>query len=156
MKQKDDKPGKTYPDIPRVGVGAVVIEDGRILLVRRGTPPGKGMWAIPGGLVEFGETLQQAAEREIQEETGLTIRAGRPFYTFDIIQRDGQGEVEFHYIIVDLTAEFVSGDLTPGDDATDARWITAGELEHLPVTPTTLNLLRTIGFHRQPTQTGAT
>jgi 8-oxo-dGTP diphosphatase len=140
--------GKNYAHIPRVGVGAVVIEDGRVLLVRRGTQPGRGMWAIPGGLVELGETLQEAAEREILEETGLVIRAGNPFYTFDIIQRDGDGAVEFHYIIVDLRADYVNGVITPGDDAMDARWVAADELEHMPVTSTTLKLLRTMGFCR--------
>ena len=138
--------GKDYTHIPRVGVGAVVIEDGRVLLVRRGRQPGRGMWAIPGGLVELGETLQEAAEREILEDTGLVICAGNPFYTFDIIQRDGAGAVEFHYIIVDLRADYVSGVITPGDDAVDARWVAAEELEHMPVTPTTLKLLKTMGF----------
>jgi ADP-ribose pyrophosphatase len=140
--------GKGDRHIPRVGVGAVVIEDGRVLLVRRGTEPGRGMWAVPGGLVELGETLQEAAQREILEETGLVIRAGNPFYTFDLIQRDGAGAVEFHYIIVDLRADYVSGEIAPGDDAMDARWVTAGELERMPVTPTTLKLLKTMGFCR--------
>jgi len=138
--------GRGDRHIPRVGVGAVVIEDGRVLLVRRGAQPGRGMWAIPGGLVELGETLQEAAQREILEETGLVIRAGRPMYTFDIIQRDGAGAVEYHYVIVDLRADVVSGDITPGDDALDARWVTADELERLPVTPTTLKLLKSMGF----------
>jgi 8-oxo-dGTP diphosphatase len=138
--------GKDDLHIPRVGVGAVVIEDNRVLLVRRGTQPGRGLWAIPGGLVELGETLQEAAEREILEETGLVIRAGHPFYTFDLIQRGRDGAVEFHYIIVDLRADYVSGVITPGDDAADARWVAAGELDCMPVTPTTLKLLKTMGF----------
>ena len=80
---------REYPDKPQVAVGAIVINDGRVLLVKRSQPPSKGLWAIPGGRVELGETLKQAAEREIIEETGLTIRAGDPVYTFSyrLIQR---------------------------------------------------------------------
>lgn len=146
--KRHDPPGKTRFPVPRVGVGAVLIENARVLLVRRGTEPGKGMWAIPGGLVELGETLQQAAEREIREETGLTIRAGDPFHTFDLIQRDGNGNVGIHYVIVDLQADYVSGEVTPGDDAADARWVDAEEIRSLPVTPTTLGLLKKMGFCR--------
>jgi 8-oxo-dGTP diphosphatase len=118
------------------------MRDGRVLLVRRGHPPSEGLWAIPGGGVELGETLQEAAEREIMEETGLTIRAGDPVYTFDVILRDDAGRVQFHYVIVDLLAHYVSGELHSGDDARDARWVTSGELEKLPVNQTTLELLK--------------
>ncbi len=132
---------------PRVGVGAVVIEDGKVLLVRRGREPGKGFWAIPGGLVELGETLQAAAEREILEETGLVVRAGQPIYTFDLIQHGGDGRIEFHYVIVDLAADFIQGELKAGDDALEARWIAPGDLHRLAVTPTTLDFLKSIRFY---------
>ena len=134
--------------VPLVGVGAVVVRDGRVLLVKRANPPGKGQWAIPGGLVEKGETLQEAAEREIREETGLVIRAGKPFYTFDIIQRGENGRIEFHYVIVDMAADYVGGAPKAGDDALDARWVSAGDLGSLQVTPTTLDLLKDIRFCR--------
>jgi 8-oxo-dGTP diphosphatase len=127
-------------------VGAIVVRDGRVLLVRRGHPPSEGLWAIPGGSVELGETLQEAAEREIMEETGLTIRAGEPVYTFDVILRDDAGRVQFHYVIVDLLADYVRGEVHSGDDARDARWVTSGELEKLPVNQTTLELLKKL-FH---------
>jgi ADP-ribose pyrophosphatase len=100
----------SYPDAPKVAVGAVVFKDERVLLVRRGQPPSKNLWAIPGGSVEIGETLQEAAEREILEETGIKIQAGEPVFTFDVIDRDGTGKIRFHYVIVDLAADYVTGD----------------------------------------------
>lgn len=133
--------GAEYPKVPLVAVGAIVVRDSRVLLVRRGQPPSEGLWAIPGGRVELGETLQEAAEREIREETGLTIRARNPIYTFDFIQRDEDGGVRFHYVIVDLLADYVSGAVQPGDDAHEARWVAPGELEELPVNRTTLEVL---------------
>jgi ADP-ribose pyrophosphatase len=132
-----------YPDHPRVAVGAVVFKDERVLLVRRGQPPAEDLWAIPGGSVEIGETLQDAAEREIREETGIRIRAAEPIYTFDVIERDKTGRIRFHYVIVDVSAEYVSGELTAGDDAIDARWISADEINRLAVSSTTLQLLKT-------------
>ena len=134
--------GREYPDSPRVAVGAIVIKDGQVLLVRRGQPPSEGLWAVPGGRVNLGETLQEAAEREIKEETGLTICARNPVYTFDAIVRDEAGRVRFHYVIVDLLADYVHGTLCPGDDAREARWVAPGELESLPVNQTTRELLK--------------
>jgi 8-oxo-dGTP diphosphatase len=131
-----------YPDVPRVAVGAIVFRDGRVLLVKRGRPPSQGQWAIPGGRVELGETLQAAAEREINEETGLTIRARDPAYTFDVILRDDAGRVRFHYVIVDLLADYLDGEPRPGDDAREARWIAPQELAELPISQTTLDVLK--------------
>jgi ADP-ribose pyrophosphatase len=132
-----------YPDHPRLAVGAVVFKDDRVLLVRRGQPPAEDLWAIPGGSVEIGETLQAAAEREIREETGICIRAAEPIYTFDVIERDKKGRIRFHYVIVDVSAEYVSGELKAGDDAIDARWVSADEMNSLAVSSTTLHLLKT-------------
>lgn len=123
-------------------VGAVVFKAGKVLLVQRGHPPAQGQWAIPGGNVQIGETLQQAAEREILEETGVVIQAKEPCYTFDAIVRDHQGRVQYHYIIVDLFAKYISGTPCPGDDAVDARWIAQDELTHLNISPPTLELLQ--------------
>lgn len=131
---------------PLVGVGAVVIKDRTVLLVKRGNPPNEGAWAIPGGLVELGETLQEAAEREIREETGLTVRAKAPLYTFDFIEKDSTGCLRFHYVIVDLIAEFVSGEIRAADDAADARWFSAPELDEVEVSDNTRNLLKEIRF----------
>jgi 8-oxo-dGTP diphosphatase len=95
--------------------------------------------------VELGETLQQAAEREILEETGLTIRAGDPVYTFEVIEPDDIGRIRFHYVIVDLMADYLSGELNPKDDVSEARWVTPEELEELPVIQTTKEVLERIG-----------
>lgn len=101
--------GREYPDHPRVGVGAVVLREGRILLVRRGVAPAKGLWAIPGGGLRLGETLQAGAEREILNETGIVIRAGAPLFTCDSLEKDGAGRIRFHYVIVDVMADYLSG-----------------------------------------------
>ena len=131
-----------YPSTPRVAVGAVVFKNNRVLLVRRGQPPSEDLWAIPGGSVEIGETLQEAAEREILEETGITIKAGAPVYTFDAIVRDDNGRIRFHYVIVDLNGEYLGGEPNAGDDATEARWVAAREMKELQVSPPTLKLLK--------------
>jgi len=139
----------SYPDRPRVAVGAVVFKDGRILLVRRGRAPAKGLWAIPGGSMELGESLQAAAEREILEETGIKIRAGEPILTFDVIERDEDGRIRYHYVIVDMIAEYIGGVLRPGDDAAEARWVSADALNRLDVSSRTRKLLKErFGFGR--------
>ena len=131
-----------YPDCPRVAVGAVVFKDGRILLVRRGKAPAEGMWSIPGGSVNLGESLQQAAEREIKEETGITIKARDPILAFDVVRRDDNGRIQFHYVIIDLEADWISGEPQAGDDAVEARWVQSEELEHMTVSPATRKFLK--------------
>ena len=140
---------KAYPRHPLVAVGAVVFKNNCVLLVRRGEAPSEDLWAVPGGSVEIGETLQEAAEREILEETGVKIRAAQPVYTFDVIERDAGGKVRFHYVIVDLAADYVSGEPQAGDDAAEARWVSAQEIDTLEVSPPTLKLLKArFGFGR--------
>ena len=131
-----------YPNSPQVAVGALVFRENRVLLVKRNQPPGKGFWAIPGGRLELGETLKEAAEREVREETGVIIRARSPVYTFDLIERDDQGRIRFHYVIVDLLADYISGSPHPRSDACEARWIGPRELDKLPVTKTTRAFLK--------------
>ena len=142
----ETRPDRTYPDQPQVGVGAVVFKEDRVLLVLRGRPPAEGVWAIPGGRLRLGETLQAAAEREIEEETSIIIRAGEPVFAFDAIVRDPDGGVRFHYVIVDLAAEYLEGEPAAGDDALSARWVSASEIASLDVNPATRNLLKT-RFH---------
>ena len=131
-----------YPHQPCVAVGAVVFNNDKVLLVRRGQPPAMDYWAIPGGKVKLGETLQAAAEREILEETGLQIRARDPVYTFDHLEKDEDGHIRFHYVIVDLEADYIGGEILPGDDAAEARWLSPDDLEKMKVSPKTRELLK--------------
>ena len=133
---------REYPHSPQIAVGAIVIRDDKVLLVKRRNPPSKGLWSIPGGCVELGETMKEAAEREVKEETGVIIRAKDPVNTFDLIDRDDQGCIRFHYVIVDLLANYVSGKPNPSSDACGARWVTSQELGELPVSQTTKRVLK--------------
>ena len=132
-----------YPANPCVAVGAVVFKDKKVLLVRRGKPPAMDLWSIPGGSVHLSETLQQAAEREILEETGIVISAQEPIFAFDYIERDQQGRARFHYVIVDMTAIYISGEPNAGDDAAEARWVSPEELSFIRVNSTTRRFLKT-------------
>lgn len=129
---------------PQVGVGAVVVHQGQVLLVQRGRPPGAGLWAIPGGRQRLGETLQQAAEREILEETGVIIRATTPIYTCEHIEHDAQGVLRYHYVIVDLAAEYVSGEPQAADDASAAAWVAWHDLAVQPLNASTRLALQTL------------
>ena len=122
-------------------MGAVVFKEDKVLLVLRGKPPAEKQWSIPGGCVELGETLQEAAEREITEETGIVIQAKNPVYTFDVIERDVDGRIRFHYVIVDLAADYVCGELRAGDDAVEVSWFSPKDLKNLNVSDATRKLL---------------
>jgi len=124
-----------YPDAPVVSVGAVVVHQGRVLLAQRGHPPSEGMWTFPGGVVELGETLEEAAEREVWEECGIRVRAVRPFTTVTRIFRDARGRVEYHYVIVDMIAEWMDGELQASSDIRQAGWFSAEEVNALTLTP---------------------
>lgn len=136
--------GAEYPSEPRAAVGAVVMRGDRVLLVERGNPPALGVWALPGGSVELGETLQQAAEREVLEETGVVVRAGAVVHAFDAVVREDDGRVRFHYVIVDLECEYVSGEALAGCDARDARFVTREEFAALRSSRATVDLLRRV------------
>jgi mutator protein MutT len=138
---------RDYPDRPIVGVGAVIVESGRALLVRRATEPLKGEWSIPGGVVELGETLRQAAVREAKEETGLEVDAGEVLEVVDRIMRDLERKVQYHYVLVDFLCRRISGEARPGADASELRWITAAELDGFPIADSTAAVIRK-GFER--------
>ncbi|MBI3560739.1 MAG: NUDIX hydrolase [Gammaproteobacteria bacterium] len=127
---------------PTLAVGAIVLHHDAVLLVKRATPPCVNEWAIPGGKVHLGETLQQAAEREILEETGIRIRAKEVVYHFEIIAPDAQQNIRWHYIILDLEAEYLSGTPSANSDASAARWVTRQEFSHLPINNATRQLLK--------------
>lgn len=139
---------RAYSTIPRIGVGAFVLKEGRVLLVKRAASPGKGLWAIPGGMIELGETLQEAAEREVLEETGIIIQAGEPVFVFDLIDKDETGSIRYHYVIVDVLADYVRGEPEGRDDASDARFFLPRELNDLEISPTTRKLLKKLKFIR--------
>jgi len=128
--------------LPKLAVGAVVYHDGGVLLVRRGKPPRVGKWALPGGSVEPGETLKQAVEREIREETGVLVRAGEVVHVFEYIERDAADSLRFHYVIVDLMADYLQGEPQAADDASDARWFRVADLSEYDVDRETLYLLQ--------------
>jgi ADP-ribose pyrophosphatase YjhB (NUDIX family) len=126
---------REYPDFPRVGVGAIVLHQGRVLLVKRGQAPALGLWSVPGGLVDLGETTVEAARREVEEECGLKVRIAGLVGVLDRVTRDGDGRVRYHWVLVDYLAFPESNDaITAGSDAAEVRWVTIDELERLPVT----------------------
>lgn len=126
---------REYPDFPRVGVGAIVLHEGRVLLVKRGQAPALGLWSVPGGLVDLGETTVEAARREVEEECGLKVRIAGLVGVLDRVTRDGDGRVRYHWVLVDYLAFPESNDaITAGSDAAEVRWVTIDELERLPVT----------------------
>ena len=137
---------REYPEFPRVGVGAIVIKDGKVLMVKRAAPPNQYLWAIPGGMLELGETLQEGAEREIFEETNIRIRAGKPIFTFDLLERDHEARVYFHFVIVDMEAEYLAGEIKAASDALDVRWVTPEECQILSATSNSIRILTELGF----------
>ncbi len=135
-----------YPQQPVIAVGAVVVRQNRILLIRRGKEPAMGEWAIPGGRVELGETMHEAAAREVMEETCVSIRPGELVYFFETILPDPDGRIQFHYAIFDFMAEYLAGEPNPRDDAMDARWVSAEDADTYNLNTRTRELLNRIEF----------
>ena len=120
---------------PVVGVGAVVWKEGRVLLIKRGQPPRQGSWSLPGGRQELGETVAEGAIREVREEAGIDIRILDTVAVVDLIERDPAGAVTHHYTVIDLLAEWVSGEARAGDDAADVAWADPAMLDGYDLTP---------------------
>ena len=132
----------TYPERPVVSVAAIAIKDRKILLARRAAPPGQGLWSIPGGVVELGETLKDALKREFKEETGLDCEVKELFDVFEVIIKDDQGKIVYHYVILDYFVDVIGGVLSPSSDALDAKWVSSDEALSLPLTSSTHKLIR--------------
>jgi len=133
---------REYPDRPLVGVGAIIVENGRVALIMRGKAPLLGEWSIPGGMLELGETLRQGAEREALEETGLAVRATELLGVFDRVVPDGKGKTLYHYVLVDFLCEPVSGELRASGDAAKAKWFTSLEVNALNLPEDTAAVIR--------------
>ena len=133
---------RTYPDRPITSVGAVIVDQGRVLLVQRGQPPLQGQWSLPGGAVEVGETLSAALQREVFEETGLVVEVGPIVEVLDRIHMDASARVEYHYVLIDYLCAVVGGHLHPQSDAADARWAAPGDLAAFGLQPVTLAVVQ--------------
>jgi len=131
---------REYPERPVIGVGAVILDSDRVLLVQRGHEPLKGEWSLPGGALELGETLEEGIRREVLEETGLVIDPVAVVEVFDRIYRDSAGRVQYHYVLVDYLCRVIAGALACATDATDARWATLDQLG--PIAPFTGQVIR--------------
>jgi len=122
---------REFPDRPFVGIGAVIVDGDRVVLVKRAHPPIQGQWSIPGGVLEVGELVREAAVREAREETGLIVEPGELLGVFDRVLRDPEQRVQYHYVLIDFLCRAVGGELRAAGDADDVRWFTRGELPSL-------------------------
>ena|SRR5438552_3583256 len=138
---------REYPESPLVGVGAVIIDDGRALLVKRGHPPLAGEWSIPGGVLELGETLSEAAVREAREETCLTVEPAELLGVYDRVLRDDTGGILYHFVLIDFLCRPLSGKAQAADDADEVRWFTPNEIENLALASDTAEVIR-LGFEK--------
>jgi 8-oxo-dGTP diphosphatase len=129
---------RAYPDRPIVGVGAVILRDRQVLLVRRDSEPRRGEWSLPGGMLELGETLRQGVEREVLEETGLRVRVKQVVEVFDSIIPDAAGRTEFHYVLIDFLCVPIDGELRAGSDVAEVVWAQVDNLDRFKLTENAL------------------
>jgi ADP-ribose pyrophosphatase YjhB (NUDIX family) len=133
---------REFPEVPLVGVGAVIIEDARVLLVKRRHPPLQDKWSIPGGVLEIGELVRVAAVREAREETGLTVEPSELLGVYDRVLRDAEGRVQYHYVLVDFLCRRVAGEIAAASDASEVRWFSREELPGLKLAEDTVDVIR--------------
>jgi 8-oxo-dGTP diphosphatase len=132
---------RRYPPRPILGIGAIILDRERVLMVERGQPPLQGYWSLPGGALESGETLEEGLRREILEETGLQIQPRGVVEIFERIMRDAAGRTEYHYVIVDYLCRVTGGTLCAASDCANARWVPRRALRSLNITEGTLPVI---------------
>lgn len=130
-------------------VGAFVLREDSVLLVRRARPPNAHRWSVPGGMVKMGETVEAAVVREVREECGVAVRPGGVFQVSDFVERDDRGRIRFHYVLIDVLCDFISGAVRPATDAENAAWLPIRGLHEYDVTETTLAAIRSV-LSRRP------
>ncbi len=128
--------GRLYPDRPIVGIGAIIIRDGKVLLEKRKNDPGKGRWSVPGGVVELGENVTQTVIREVKEETGLDVAEPEHIDVVDQITRDENGRTKYHFIIIDYIVNLKGGTLKAASDADELAWVSLDDVEKYDLTDT--------------------
>jgi 8-oxo-dGTP diphosphatase len=133
---------REFPETPLVGVGAIIIENARVVLVKRAHPPLQAEWSIPGGVLEVGELVREAAIREAREETGLTVEPVELLGVYDRVLRDADKRVQYHYVLIDFLCRRVAGDLAAASDAAEVRWFTGQELPELKLAEDTLEVIQ--------------
>jgi ADP-ribose pyrophosphatase YjhB (NUDIX family) len=133
---------REFPKIPLVGVGAIIIEDARLVLVKRAHPPLQAEWSSPGGMLEVGELVCEAAVREAREETGLTVEPGELLGVYDRIVRNADERVQYHYVLIDYLCRRVAGDLAAGSDAAEVGWFGQEELALLNLAQDTRDVIQ--------------
>jgi mutator protein MutT len=136
-----NKESRRYPSRPFLGVGALIFEDGRILLAERGKEPLKGYWSLPGGIVETGEKLEEGIRREVSEETGLDVE---PYFMFEIFERiipDAEGKPEYHYVLIDYLCRRLSGEPIAASDVSRLAWVAQPNLRDYRLTEGTLGVI---------------
>lgn len=134
---------RSYPSAPMVGVGVVTLnQQNKVLLVRRGNEPGQGFWSLPGGLVELGERVREAGIREVKEECDLDIEPEDVISVVDLILKDNNGRVKYHYVLIDYLARYICGEVKAQSDVVDAGWFSREDLDEIEIPEVTRHVLK--------------